>query len=248
MKPTQNSNEPNTGASPHTPRYRVKESTKKGKHIDRPVHASRTVKRSITVSDEVSVRSESLKDKFNGWRLGFSVDVDEIFKVIVTALLLIFFVIIQTTFFARFRPFGAVPDLMLPFVIAIASLEREKYGAIVALIAAYVIDAAGGNSIMLLPLLYVPAAYAVGILITHWFEDSFAVAALFTVVSSFLRGVLTFVIAAVSIEEITVSQIFLDIVIPELGANILIAAFPQLLTRLCIKRFHKPRNERLKNT
>ena len=248
MKPTQKSNVPQN-TSPHTPRYKVTGSVKRERSIERPgrpVRATRTVNRKINAADEVSLKAESFKDRFNGWRLGFSVDVGEIFKVIVTALLLVFFVILQTTFFTRFRPFGAVPDLMLPFVIAIASLE--KYGAIVALIAAYVIDAAGGSSIMLLPLLYVPAAYAVGILITHWFEDSFAVAALFTVISSVLRGVITFIIAAVSIEGITPWQIFCDMVFPELGANILMAAFPQLLTRLCIKRFRKTRNERLKSS
>ena len=152
--------------------------------------------------------------------------------------------LLQTTLFARYRPFGAIPDLLLPFVIAVAALERERWGAVVALIAAYVIDAAGGTEIMLLPLLYVPSAYAVGILTTHRFRDSFPVIVMYTVITSVLRGVVTFIIATVSVHGIAPAETLTTIVLPELGANLLLAAFPQILTRLCLRPFHKTRAQR----
>ena len=187
---------------------------------------------------------EEIVDRFNGWRLGITLDGETILKAVLIGFLIIFFTLLQTTLFARFRPFGAIPDLMLPFVIAVGTLEKEKWGAVVALIAAFFIDAAGGTEIMLLPLIYVPAAFAAGILTTHRFRDCVTVAAAYTAVTSVLRGVITFVIANLTISGITAGAVMTDIVLPELGANLVIAAFPQLLTRAVLRPFHKTRAER----
>ena len=183
-------------------------------------------------------------ERFNGWRLGISIDGESVLKGVVIGALLILFTLLQTTLFARFRPFGALPDLMLPFVVAVGTLEKEKWGAVTALIAAFFIDAAGGTEIMLLPLLYVPAAFAVGILSTHCFRDSFPVAAAYTVVTSLLRGVITFVIASITVNGISSWQVITRIALPEFGANLAVAAAPQLLTRLVLRPFHKTRAER----
>ena len=56
-------------------------------------------------------------------------------KGIVCALLILLCALLQTTLFARFRPFGAIPDLMLSAVIAISLLEGEKWGAVTGLFA-----------------------------------------------------------------------------------------------------------------
>ena len=185
-----------------------------------------------------------LRDRFNSWRLGLSVDPDSIVKGIIIGVLIAILTLLQTTLFAKYRPFGTIPDLLLPFVIAVGALERERWGAVTALIAAYVIDAAGGTQIMLLPLLYVPAAFAVGILTTHRFRDSFPVIVMYTVITTILRGVITFIIAVITVNGITAAQVLTSIVLPELGANLLLAAFPQVLARLCLRPFHKTRAQR----
>ena len=61
--------------------------------------------------DLVKTKGESL-----GKRIRMGIDGEKILKAVVAASLLIFFALLQTTIFARFRPFGAVPDLMLPLV------------------------------------------------------------------------------------------------------------------------------------
>ena len=66
------------------------------------------------------------------------IDTDILWRALVSAGLLLFFALLQTTIFARFRPFGAVPDLMLPLVIAVGMTEREKWGAVYGVIAAFV--------------------------------------------------------------------------------------------------------------
>lgn len=243
MNPTQNNNGFG-GNGPHTPRYKMTASSMKHVphgHRDGKLSASRTVKRTFS---EVTPEKVTLRDRFNGWRLGISVDSEDIFKGVVIGLILIMLTILQTTLFTRFRPFGVVPDLILPFVIAVAALEKEKWGSVVALIAAYVIDAAGGTTVMLLPLLYVPAAIMVGLLTTYRLRDSFPVAVVYTVVTSVLRGAITFLIVMLTVHKITPAEALTHRVIPELFANMAVAFFPQLLTRICLRPFHKTRAER----
>jgi len=244
MNPTQNNNGYGAGNGPHAPRYKMTASSMKHVphgHRGAKLSASRTVKRTFP---EGTPEKVTLRDRFNGWRLGISVDSEDIFKGVVIGLILIMLTILQTTLFTRFRPFGVVPDLILPFVIAVAALEKEKWGSVVALIAAYVIDAAGGTTVMLLPLLYVPAAIMVGLLTTHRLRDSFPVAVVYTVVTSVLRGAITFLIVMLTVHKITPAEALTHIVIPELFANMAVAFFPQLMTRICLRPFHKTRAER----
>ena len=207
-------------------------------------NSKRKVQGDLDLAEWISSVPARLIDRFNSWRLGITVDGETVLKAVIIGVLTVFFTLLQTTFFARFRPFGAIPDLMLPFVIAVGTLEKERWGAVWALIAAFFIDAAGGTQIMLLPLLYVPAAFAVGILTTHRFRDSFTVAAVYTVVTSVLRGVITFIIVTATVSTVTSGEILTDIVLPELASNVVIAAFPQLLTRAVLRPFHKTRAER----
>ena len=191
-----------------------------------------------------SNKKTTLREKFNGWRLGITLDAEDLIKVGVITVLIIVFTLLQTTLFTRFRPFGAIPDLMLPFIIALSVLEKEKWGSIVALIAAYVIDAAGGTTLTLLPLLYVPTAFLVGLLTTHRLRDSLSVNIVYTILTSLVRVGITFIIVMFTVNKITVADAFYDRVIPEFFANIVIAPFPQILTRLCLRPFHKTRAER----
>ena len=78
-------------------------------------------------------------ERLRGLRLDFSLDGESILKGIVCAVLLVFFCLLQTTLFTKFRPLGAVPDLVLPLVIAISMTEKERWGAIIGLIGSIVI-------------------------------------------------------------------------------------------------------------
>ena len=194
---------------------------------------------------EIPVKSASLREKFNAWRLGFSVDKVFLAKSVVTAVLLVLLVVAQTTVFTVFRPFGSVPDLMLPFIIAVATLEKERFGAVTALCAAYIIEAAGGSELTLLPLVYVPVAYAVGILTTHNFRDSFPVAVMYTGCALILRSVVTFIVALATVHGISAAVVLSSIVVPELFVNVIFAPIVQLLVRLCMLPFREKREEKI---
>ncbi|MBR6290944.1 MAG: hypothetical protein IKR53_05820 [Clostridia bacterium] len=188
--------------------------------------------------------TEKLTNKFNTWRLSFSVNGEDVAKTAIIAFFIIFFSVTQTTLLARLRPFGATPDLLLPFVVAVGVSEREKWGGVTGLISAFIIDALGGVRLMLLPLLYVPAGIVCGLLTTHRFRDSFSVIAMYTLVTSVLRSVISVIIGFYTVHGITLKQTVLHIALPELLANIVFAVIPHLLVRLTMRPFHKTRAER----
>ncbi len=239
----------------HTPRYRVSShsgGTNPRRNGTNRVHpklkAVRTVRRIISdVETEIAEVPAKLIDRFNSWRLAFTIDPETVLKAVVIGLLLVFFTVLQTTLFTRFRPFGAIPDLILPFVITVGIIEKEKFGGVVAPIAAYVIDSAGGTTITLLPLLYVPCAIAAGYLTTHRFRDSLIVSAMYTGVSSAARGIITAIIVLSTLRGVSAGILFTDFLLPEFAANVVLAAFPQILTRVALRPFHKTRDERVGN-
>ena len=204
---------------------------------------TRKSRNAIGSENETSFVSRLL-GKFNSWRLSFSIDGQAIAKGVIIAVFIVFFAITQTTLLSRLRPFGAVPDLLLPLVVAVAMSEKEKWGAVVGIISAFVIDALGGVTVMLLPLLYVPVGIFCGLLTTYRFRDSIPVAALFTLVTSVLRFFVSFLLALFTVHGATPLQALLDFALPGLYANLIFAVFPHLFVRLAMRPFHKTRAER----
>ena len=171
---------------------------------------------------------ERLWEKLRGWRLGASIEIEAIIRGLVCLVLISFFALLQTTLFARFRPFGAVPDLMLPLVVAIAMIAREKWGAVSGIVAAFLIESLGGATVTVLALLYMPVGYICGLLTVYYFRDGFAVRALYTVVTAVAKGLLNLVILALSMPSVSLPTAFLYVLIPEFFATLLFAPLPHL--------------------
>lgn len=195
--------------------------------------------------DPAEPGQESFSDKVREWRLGLSMDGESIAKGIVCALLIIFFSLVQTTLFTRFRPFGAVPDLILPLVIAISMTEREKWGAVCGLIAAFIIESLGGSRLTLLPLLYMPCGYVCGLLTIYYFRDSAAVRALYTAASSLARALFTLITVLATTADISLLDALTKAVLPEFFANLLFAALPHIVTYLALRPFNKSRDAKV---
>ena len=189
--------------------------------------------------------NESIADRFREWRLGLNMDGEQIAKGVVCALLMIFFSLVQTTLFTRFRPFGAVPDLILPLVIAISMTEREKWGAVCGLIGAFVIESLGGSTLTLLPLLYMPAGYVCGLLTIYYFRDSAAVRMLYTGLSSLARAVFTLITVVMTVTDISRIDALTQAVLPELASSLLFAVLPHTLAWLALRPFNKSRDAKV---
>lgn len=190
---------------------------------------------------DISPSPESLGERLHGWRLGFSIDGEALLKAFVLALLLIFFSLLQTTLFTRFRPFDAVPDLILPLVVAVAMVFREKWGAVFGLVAAFVIESLGGSTFTILPILYMLTGYIVGLCAIYYFRDSFAVRALYTVVTSLFRAGFTLVTVLATVGNINLITGISMVVFPEFCANIAFAALPHIIAKLALIPFDHSR-------
>ncbi len=173
------------------------------------------------------------------------IDLDVTLRVLISALLLVFFALLQTTIFARFRFFGAVPDLMLPLVIAIGITEGANWGSVFGIVAAFVIESLGGAPISLLALLYAPAGGLAGALTVELFRDSVAVRALFTAVGCVAHMLFTLVTLFLTVEGVTFGAAMKESVLPELLSTAVFAALPHLLAKAALRSFHKPREEKV---
>lgn len=189
-------------------------------------------------------RGESFFQRFHGWRLSLTIDGESIAKAAIIAALLVFFSLLETTLFTTFHPFGVTPDLILPLVVAAAVFEREKWGAVFGVIAAFVIESLGGSTLTILPILYMPVGYVIGILSVHYFRDCFATRALYTAVTSLLRAVFTMITIFTTYGGVTLITALKVSVLPELLCNIVFAVLPHAAVSLCLGPFHKAREER----
>ncbi len=169
---------------------------------------------------------------------------DFVVKALITVGLIFFFALLQTTVFARFRPFGAIPDLMLPLVIAIAMTEGEKWGAVSGIAAAFVIESLGSTGTVLLPLFYMIAGYFAPIVTTLYFTDSVPVRILYTAISGVGRAILTFFYLSGAVDEFHFFPLAGSVVLPEYAATFSLAILAHLTVHLSLHPFHKSRAER----
>lgn len=194
------------------------------------------------ISEREVTPTGTFRERLHEWRLGFSVDGESIAKALVCGALLVFFSLLQTTLFTRFRPFGAVPDLILPLVVAVAMVFREKWGAVFGVIAAFVIESLGGSTFTILPILYMLTGYIVGICAIYYFRDSASVRVLYTIVTSLFRMIFTLITLAATVGDINLITIFSSVLIPEFFANLVFALLPHLAAKLTLKHFSHERN------
>ena len=80
----------------------------------------------------------------------------------VIGLLLFVMVILQTSVFARSKPFGATPDLMLCTVLIVSFFLGCHAGGITGIVAGFLTDALGSVGFSLLPLVYFLVGYLIG--------------------------------------------------------------------------------------
>ncbi len=166
-------------------------------------------------------------------------------RALVVGALILLTALLQTTLFSRFRPFGAIPDLMLPLVVAVAMTEGERWGGIVGLAAAFMIQSLGADTVTLLPLLYVPAGYLCPIVTRLYLTDSIPVRAIYTAAAGIGRAVLTLILLAIHVQSFHFPSLLWHVVLPEYAATLLLSAPVHVLVHAALRPFHKSRAERI---
>ncbi len=188
---------------------------------------------------------DELRDRAHSLRLNIQLNAEDIIKGVICAMLLVFFALLQTTFFARFAPFGATPDLMLIFALAVGVYDGEKWGSVLGLCSAFVIQSLGGsgNEPSLLSLVYMPAGLGAGLLIQYYLSNTFPVKLMLVGGASLLKCIITVISASMQIEA-SLGTIILNIAIPEFFSTVLISPLPFFAVWLSLRHFHKTRAER----
>ena len=173
-----------------------------------------------------------------------SVSREIVIRAAIAAVLLVLFALLQTTLFTRLPPFGAVPDLMLCFCVAIAVTEGEHFGAIVALFAGLVITALGSVSFDPAPVLYLICAYTAGVLCRYMLKQNVLIRALLTLGAGVLRALATLAAIAVAAPTYTFAAAWRQAIWPEFLSTLVCAPFVHLIVWLALLAFHRSRAQR----
>lgn len=173
-----------------------------------------------------------------------SVSRESVIRAVIIALLLVFFALMQTTLFTRLPPFGAVPDLMLSFCVALAVTEGERWGALTALFSALVITALGAVSFDPAPVLYLICAYTAGVLCRYFLKQNVLIRALITLGAGVLRAAATLIAIAVCAPTFTFAAAWRQAIVPEFFSTLVCAPFVHLIVWLSTLALHRSRAQR----
>ena len=173
-----------------------------------------------------------------------SVSREGVIRTVVIVALMTFFALMQTTLFTRLPPFGAVPDLMLTFCVALAVTEGEHWGAVTALLSALVITSLGAVSFDPAPVLYLICAYVAGVLCRYVLKQNVLIRAILTLGAGVLRAAATLIAIAVTTPTFTLGAAFRIALIPEFFSTLVCAPAVHLIVWLATMGFHRSRAQR----
>lgn len=175
----------------------------------------------------------------------FSIDAVALSKAGVLIAVMIVAILAQTTFCRRFTFFGAVPDLMLPFVIAVAAAEGERWGGVFGLIAAFISEALGGVGLTILPIIYMPVGYVCGLLARYYLTGSVAVRTMYSLCSLFPRALATWLYVCHTYDNFDGVYVLVHTILPEAGITFICSLPMHLIVWAIMRPFHKTREQRV---
>lgn len=130
-------------------------------------------------------------------------------------------IVLQTTFFARVRLFGAVPDLCFAALIIVSFFCGKEVGAITGIAVGFAADALGSVGISLLPVLYLFCGYVCGYFTRAIRQKGFL--AYLTVLGAAIpaRMAITFIYICINYSTIHLLELMVHILLPEAAVTFL---------------------------
>lgn len=165
------------------------------------------------------------------------VTVSEIVKYVVYALLGLLFILLQISFFPRVKPFGAVPDVLIAAVFSVAMFENERVGAIFGLAVGFIVEAAGGVGVSLLPLVYMLVGYICGLVASEYYKRSVLLFLIFDAGALLVRMFTTLIYVVLTWSFVDLSVIIPKVLIPEALSTFVISPIPALAVALVSRIF-----------
>ena len=135
------------------------------------------------------------------------------------ALLVLVLAILQVSFFANVRLFGAVPDLMLCCVVCIGFFSGRFAGAITGIGAGFLIEALGSVGISLLPVAYLLCGYLVGHYARAMIPRKFLSFLVYFFIALLFRAAITLTYVCLTYAQFSLVTILVGTVLPEMAAT-----------------------------
>lgn len=164
-----------------------------------------------------------------GEKMRLGVTAADVIKYVVYALLGLFLVILKTTFFSRFRPFGASPDILIAAVAAFALYEGGQAGAIFGIAVGYAADALGGVGVVLLPLPYMLVGYFCGVVATDHYKRTPLLFIIFDLCADVVRAVTSLFYVMLTWHSFDLGVVIRSVIVPEFLSTLIVSPIPALL-------------------
>lgn len=156
-------------------------------------------------------------------------------SILLLSLILLFAVLLQTSFFGFYKIFGAVPDLALIVVLMAGLFLGERCGGVVGLAAGILLGALGSFGISLFPLFYFLVGFFAGS-IGKGRGETLPGYLLFFGISLGSRAVLTIIYASMTYRSVNFITLFIRCVLPEFLATALFGILLFLPLRAVCRR------------
>ncbi len=123
--------------------------------------------------------------------------------------------ILQCSFFARIKPFGAVPNLMLGSLCAITMIDNKKSAAVYGIAGGYFIDALGAVPPSFSPVFFLISVVVIG-KISEKMMPRFVSFLIVMIPTVLMGGVFTYINMCVSASGLAPLGVFFKIALPEM--------------------------------
>ena len=178
-----------------------------------------------------------------GEKMRSGVAVSTIVKYALYTVLSVLLILLETTFFARFRPFGASPDILIVTVMAIGMYDGGRAGAVYGIWIGFVADTLGGAGITVLPLAYMLVGYICGVVAEDYYRRTVLLFLIFDAAVCAARMFITLLYVFLTWPSFDFGAVFGAAILPELAATAVCAPTPAIILLPVYLIFRKKRAE-----
>ena len=161
-----------------------------------------------------------------------------VIKGAVYALIIIFFIILETNIFNGLKIFGAKPNFLISLCIAAAVLENERYGASLGFICGFIMDSAFDSPFLFSGLYYFFAAYIAGTCARLYFTKSVLTMIILTAPVLAVRSIFNLFFLAGSWQGFEILKVLSEYILPEYIYAFAVAPAVYFLVRLTAARIN----------
>jgi len=164
--------------------------------------------------------------------------------VIIYGILIFAFSVLQSSFFSKLTFFGAIPNIMIIFVVGTALYEGERTGAVVGIAAGVFIEAMSGMGLPVMPLFLFLVGYFCGIIAKEFSNEGFVLYLIYMFVACLCGAGITLIQTAMFSDNFNLPQILGKIIVPEFAYTFILSLPCWFLFRL-IKKFLHPKIKKI---